>query len=198
MRKRLTATRDNVIVYVPEAYESTITTPGGVKFYVNNLVDDTTYVTRHGEVVSSSDSRIKPGDVAYFHHNCVRRVPVTGRETSVDSSNEIMENMFNIDKDLIYLVKRGDEFISIDPWCYVRPVEREKEVVSGIELVNKEKHVLQHGIMVYSNDSLEEQGIRPGDHVIYNLDSEYEFKIGNEVLYRMKTPWIIGKESDED
>ena len=58
---------NGVIVPVPETYETTITAPGGTRFYVNNTMDDMTYVVRHGEVVTSSDPRIKPGDIAYFH-----------------------------------------------------------------------------------------------------------------------------------
>lgn len=39
---------NGVIVHVPETYETTITAPGGTKFYVNNTMDDMTYVVRHG------------------------------------------------------------------------------------------------------------------------------------------------------
>lgn len=51
--------------------------------------------------------------------------------------------------------------------------------------------------MTYSNESLREQGIDDGTPVVFNLDSEYEFKIDDRVLYRMKTPWIIGELEDE-
>lgn len=98
---------NGVIVHVPETYETTITAPGGTKFYVNNTIDDMTYVVRHGEVVTSSDPRIKAGDIAYFHHNMVKRRSVEYADGKVGSSNELFDDMFIIPVEFIYLVKRG-------------------------------------------------------------------------------------------
>ena len=183
---------NGVIVHVPETYETTITAPGGTKFYVNNTIDDMTYVVRHGEVVTSSDPRIKAGDIAYFHHNMVKRRSVEYVDGKVGSSNELFDDMF-----IIYLVKRGEDHLAIDPWCYVSPVLNDKFKEGSFEIANAGKYKKQHGVMVYSNDSLREQGVNDGSPVVFNLDSEYEFKIDDRVLYRMKTPWIIGELEDE-
>lgn len=188
---------NGVIVHVPETYETTITAPGGTKFYVNNTIDDMTYVVRHGEVVTSSDPRIKPGDIAYFHHNMVKRRSVEYVDGKVGSSNELFDDMFIIPVEFVYLVKRGDDHIAVDPWCYVEPVLNDRVREGSFEIANPEKYKKQHGIMTYSNESLREQGIDDGTPVVFNLDSEYEFKIDGSVLYRMKTPWIIGELEDE-
>ena len=97
----------------------------------------------------------------------------------------------------MYLVKRGEDHLAIDPWCYVSPVPNDKFKEGSFEIANADKYKKQHGIMVYSNDSLREQGVNDGTPVVFNLDSEYEFKIDDRVLYRMKTPWIIGDLRDE-
>lgn len=97
----------------------------------------------------------------------------------------------------MYLVKRGNDHIAVDPWCYVEPVPNDKVREGSFEIANPEKYKKQHGIMKYSNESLREQGIDDGTPVVFNLDSEYEFKIDDRVLYRMKTPWIIGELEDE-
>lgn len=196
MKKNLTAT-NGVVVYMPEVYHSTITAPGGTKFYVNNMMDDIQYLSRHGEVVTSSDKRFKVGDEVYFHHNCVRRSNKEGTDKKVDSEKKVFENMYQIPVEFIYLIKRGEEFIAVDPWCYVAPVEKKKEIVNGIEIASADKYERQHGIMKYSNESLREQGVDDGDHIVFNLYSEYEFSVDDEILYRMKTPWIIGKVKDE-
>ena len=41
------------------------------------------------------------------------------------------------------------------------------------------------GEMVYPNAYLINQGIRPGDTVCFKPDSEYEFNVDGEKLYRM-------------
>ena len=41
------------------------------------------------------------------------------------------------------------------------------------------------GIMVYPNDYLLTQGVKKGDNVCFQPDSEYEFTVDGEKLYRM-------------
>jgi hypothetical protein len=41
------------------------------------------------------------------------------------------------------------------------------------------------GTMVYPNDYLETQGVRAGDTVCFKPDSEYEFDVDGEKLYRI-------------
>lgn len=187
---------DNVIVKMEEVYESTVTAPGGTRFLVNNGVDDVTYVARHGSVITSGDPRFKEGDEVYFHHNCVRRSSQAEHDHKVPSENEIEENVYRIPVNMIYLIRRNGTFSSVSPWCYVRPVEKEREFHGSVEVIKSSLHEPQHGIMVHSNDELRESGVDDGDAVIFNLDSEYEFKVGDEVLYRMKTPWIVAKVKD--
>ena len=177
---------NGVIVHVPETYDTTITAPGGTKFYVNNTIDDMTYVVRHGEVVTSSDPRIKPGDIAYFHHNMVKRRSVEYVDGKVGSSNELFDDMFIIPVEFVYLVKRGEDHLAIDPWCYVSTVPNDKFKEGSIEIANADKYKKQHGIMVYSNDSLREQGVNDGTPVVLNLDSEYEIKKNDKEQYRKK------------
>ena len=39
--------------------------------------------------------------------------------------------------------------------------------------------------MKYPNDYLVSQGVKAGDHVVFSPDSEYEFNIDGEKLYRI-------------
>ena len=41
------------------------------------------------------------------------------------------------------------------------------------------------GVMVYPNAYLVSQGVREGDAVCFKPDSEYEFDVDGEMLYRM-------------
>ena len=43
------------------------------------------------------------------------------------------------------------------------------------------------GIVVYSNKKLKDLGVEEGSKVNFRKDSEYEFEINEEKLYRMST-----------
>jgi co-chaperonin GroES (HSP10) len=49
------------------------------------------------------------------------------------------------------------------------------------------------GVVKYSNDELRELGVKDGDEVSFEPDSEYEFTIDGEKLYRMFTKNITVK-----
>jgi hypothetical protein len=46
------------------------------------------------------------------------------------------------------------------------------------------------GIMKYPNQYLISQGVKSGDMVCFEPDSEYEFKIDDEKLYRIVDKYI--------
>ena len=43
------------------------------------------------------------------------------------------------------------------------------------------------GYIVYGNKHLEKLGVKEGDKINFTKDSEYEFNIDGELLYRMRT-----------
>jgi co-chaperonin GroES (HSP10) len=44
-----------------------------------------------------------------------------------------------------------------------------------------------HGVIKYSNKQLEQLGVNEGDEVCFTPNSEYEFYVDEEKLYRMFT-----------
>jgi hypothetical protein len=48
-----------------------------------------------------------------------------------------------------------------------------------------------YGEMVYPCQSLIDAGIVKGTTVVFERDSEYDFNIGDETLYRMFDSWIL-------
>ena len=49
--------------------------------------------------------------------------------------------------------------------------------------------------MQYTCKSIEKHGIKKGDIVTFNPDSEYEFKLDEQKLYRIRSKNIIAYES---
>jgi hypothetical protein len=90
------------------------------------------------------------------------------------------EDVFLIDNEQFFLYKKDDTWHAYDRYCFVKPIPPTE---SYINKPFSEEPLM--GIMKYSNDYLVSQGVKAGDHVVFSPDSEYEFNIDGEKLYRI-------------
>lgn len=138
------------------------------------------FVNRIGEILSTPlliKTPAKKGDKVILHHNVFRRwYDIRGREKN--SSAFINENEYFVSPEEIFAYKNNDNWKCFDKFCFVKPL---KDVSKWSVL--KEKKLL--GKLVYSNEYLNELGIACGDVVGFTPDSEYEFNIENQKLYRI-------------
>jgi hypothetical protein len=113
---------------------------------------------------------IESGDTLLVHHNTFRKYyDMKGKERSGPSY--FKDNLFFIFDDQYFMYKKSDgKWKAPAPYCFVKP--------AGDPLM---------GTIVYGNEELEALGIMEGDLISFQPDSEYEFKIEDEVLYRMFT-----------
>lgn len=134
--------------------------------------EDHRVTNRMAKVISvplNYEGPVVPGDILLVHHNTFRKYyDIRGKERSGPS--HFRDNLFFIFPDQYFMYKKGDTWKSPDPYCFVRPT--------------KDSLI---GEIAYSNDELESIGVNVGDIVSFQPDSEYEFKIDGEVLYRMFT-----------
>ena len=65
-------------------------------------------------------------------------------------------------------------------YCFIKPLLNKSYLSTS-----KEKE--HFGILKYSNKSLEAVGINPGALIVFTPNSEFEFIIGDERLYCMKS-----------
>ena len=115
------------------------------------------------------------GDTVVVHHNVFRTYfDMKGREKK--SFSHIKDNIYYLELDQFYLYKsEGGEWNANPPYCFVRPVN--KEQISQIEEAGIKEALT--GEIVYSNC------FDRGSIISFQPDSEYEFKIDGEKLYRM-------------
>ena len=90
------------------------------------------------------------------------------------------DNLFFVDNDQFFMYKKNNKWISHDRYCFVEPLPKEDSFIS--KLGTEEPLV---GVMKYSNNYLSSQGVADGDKICFKPDSEYEFTVDNEKLYRM-------------
>jgi hypothetical protein len=165
---------------------------GGEDFIVNTSLEIAKYVNRLGIVDAlpiNYDGDINVGDVVVLHHNIFRvYFDMKGRQTN--SPEFFRDGVFIVSPDRIYMYKRNDgEWNPHLKFCFVKPIETIQDEL----LYNVEKEEKHSGILIYPNKTQEELGFKKGDLVAFTKNSEYEFEIDNEKLYRMTDRDVVLK-----
>jgi hypothetical protein len=165
---------------------------GDKKLIINSRLEDHRFVSRIGRVVAepiNNKTNISKGDLVIVHHNVFRRFyNVRGFEKN--SSAYFKENMYFCYEDQIFLYKKeSGDWKAADGYCFVKPIRH----ISKSGLIDNEKEQPLIGILKYGNSSLEQLGFNEGDLIGFTPNSEYEFLIENQRLYRMTTNSIIIK-----
>ena len=144
---------------------------------LNTEIQDHRYVNRNAVVISTPKNvktNIKIGDEVIVHHNIFRRYS-NMRGEEVDSSSYFKENKYFIYLDQIFMYKQDKRWKSIDEFCFVKPIEN-----NNIFSTEKESKLI--GVVKYiENNKL----IKKNTLIGFTPNSEYEFIIDNERLYRV-------------
>jgi len=151
---------------------------GDKTLIINTTIENHRIVSKEAVVVSvpaAFDSQIKPGDKVYVHHNLFRRwYDQKGNERN--SSSYFKDDLYFASMDQIYMYNDKCHL----NYCFVKPVLNN----DNLDVIKEQPNV---GIVKYTNSSLEAVGITPGTLVTFTPSSEFEFIIGDERLYCMKS-----------
>ena len=155
---------------------------GGIDFIVSTSEEDHKFSNRYAEVVEiplGYTGHISKGDILLVHHNVFKFYnDIKGRQKSGKSF--FKEDLFFIEMDQFFMYKKADVWYAYDKYCFVKPIPT---VDSYISKPFSEEPLM--GIMKYTNEYLSTNGINAGDSVCFVPDSEYEFNVDGEKLYRM-------------
>lgn len=154
----------------------------GVEFIVSTSEEDHKFSNRYAIVVElplGYTGPIQIGDTLLVHHNAFKFYnDIKGRQKSGKSF--FKDDLFFIETEQFFLYKHDGEWKSYDRYCFVKPVD---VVDSYIKKPFSEEPLM--GIMKYPNEYLLSKGVNPGDKICFVPDSEYEFTVDGEKLYRM-------------
>ena len=155
---------------------------GGIELIVSASEEDHKFSNRYAEVVKvplGYSGPISKGDVLLVHHNVFKYYnDIKGRHKSGRSF--FRDDKFFIETNQFFLYKKGSTWNAYDRYCFVKPIPATE---SYIKKPFSEEPLM--GIMKYPNEYLKSNGIHEGDLVCFSPDSEYEFIIDGEKLYRM-------------
>tara|TARA_R110000787_G_scaffold94903_3_gene197794 strand:- start:733 stop:1323 length:591 start_codon:yes stop_codon:yes gene_type:complete len=155
----------------------------GNELILNTEIFNHQYVNREAIVISTpiiGDTDIKPGDTVIVHHNVFRRWH-NMKGVEKNSRSYFDEDTYFINDDQIFLYKRGDKWIAPKGYCFVIPLK-------ATDQFNTESEKPLQGIVKYSDGTAE-----VGEVVGFGPDSEYEFIVDGERLFRILSNFITIK-----
>jgi len=171
-----------------------VVTPNGKRYNNNKKIGDSElilnteiynhqYVNRKASVISTpivGDTDIQAGDDVIVHHNVFRRwYNVKGEEKN--SRSYFDESTYFVNKDQIFLYKRFWEWKTPKGYCWIKPLK-------NTDQFNIEQEKPLQGIVKYSDGTVD-----VNDIVGFTPNSEYEFIIDGERLYRVLSNFITIK-----
>jgi hypothetical protein len=155
---------------------------GGIDLIINTSEEDFRFSNREADVVElpiGYEGPIKVGHKLLVHHNVFKFYnDMKGRRKSGKSF--FKEDLFFIDDEQFFMFHNGTDWQAHDRYCFVKPIKPEE---SFIYKPIEEEPLM--GIMVYPNEYLMSKGVKPGDKICFKPDSEYEFIVDEEKLYRI-------------
>jgi len=148
---------------------------------LNASIEDHKFVNRNGSVLAlpivNDNEYLQVNDEVIIHHNVFRRYyDVRGKEKN--SSSYFEEDKYFCYSDQIFLYKRNGKWFTPPGYCFVKPVKSYNDLSS-----DKEEPLV--GILKHLGSDLKDLNIKDGDLVGFTPNSEYEFVIDNERLYRI-------------
>jgi hypothetical protein len=185
---------DFIVKPVDSRYNNKIKLNGGKELIINSSIEDHKHVSRNAYVESiplEFETEVQPGDEVIIHHNVFRRF-YNAKGVEVNSRSFLTEDLYLVSPDQLYMYKREGKWKAADGFCFVKPIIKADSLILGYE---KEEELV--GILKYGNSFLESLGFNEGDVIGFTPDSEFEFVIDGERLYRMTNNSIIIKYGHE-
>ena len=156
---------------------------GDKDLILNTEIFNHQYINRQATVVSTpiiGNTNIEVGDDVIVHHNVFRRWHNQHGEEK-NSRSYFKEDTYIISQDQIFLYKTFWQWKTIPGFCWVKPIKNFNKLD-----IDQEQPLM--GIIEYAD-----KGFNKGDLVGFTPNSEYEFVIDGQKLYRVLSKFITIK-----
>ena len=155
---------------------------GDTNLIVSTSEEDFKFSNRYAEVIETPmnyTGPIRKGYTLLVHHNVFKFYnDMKGRQRS--GKSYFKDDLFFVDSDQFFMYNDGQVWNAYDKYCFVEPVPTFE---SYIYKPFSEEPLI--GKMKYPNEYLKSKGINVGDLVTFLPETEYEFDVDGEKLYRM-------------
>ena len=157
---------------------------GDKSLILNTEIFNHKYINREARVTDVpvvNPMGISEGDIIIVHHNIFRRwVNMNGCEQN--SRGYLSKDRYFVQPDQVYLTKKpGGNWKCIDGYCFVQPI-KENDFFSD----ESERPLI--GVVKYSDGT-----VNTGDLVGFKPNSEFEFVVDSQRMYRVLSKFITIK-----
>lgn len=184
------------LVQVEDSYNNYVELDNGVKLSTNNSIDSVEHINRVGKVISSPKGTIvNEGDFLLFHHNiCRESWGAKGKKRhsifAVDSHTFFVP----ITEIFMYMKEVDKDWTALAPYVFIKPIPAEVITLpNGLKVDEDSYRGMKPlvGEVAYSNQELIDKGVKEGDIIAFEQDSEHEYKIKGKTYYKMRTQDIL-------
>ena len=157
---------------------------GESSFVVNTSIEDAKYVNRIGVVLSSPKNfEIPEGSFVVVHHNVFRTyLDMKGRQRK--SNEYFRDGQYLVNPEKIYMYNDKKEWRCTKEFVFVSP----SSYVQDDKIYRADKQEEEH-VGIVKHSSFHPKGARVG----FTKNSEYEFEVDGEKVYRMRASDICLK-----
>jgi len=170
-----------------DRYNNTSTVNGNT-FTVNTYEENHKASNRQAVVIETPahyEGPIKKGDILLVHHNVFKFYnDMRGNKRSGKSF--FRDGQYLVDYEQFFMYKNENGWNPYDRYCFVKPIEND----GSIPYFTGEYLPLQ-GTMMYPNEYLLSKDVKKNDRVLFQPDSEYEFDVDGELMYRIYDHRIV-------
>ena len=156
---------------------------GDKDLILNTEIFNHQYINRQATVISTpiiGNTNIEVGDDVIVHHNVFRRWH-NQHGIEKNSRSYFKKDTYIISQDQIFLHKTFWQWKTIPGFCWVKPIKNFNKLD-----IDQEQPLM--GIIEYAD-----KGFNKGDLVGFTPNSEYEFVIDGQKLYRVLSKFITIK-----
>ena len=155
-----------------------------IDFVINTSIEDATFVNRIGIVSATPpNGEIPVGSLVVVHHNVFRTyLDMKGKKRK--SNEYFRDKEYLVHPDKIYMYNNGEGWKTTKEYCFISPVD----YIQDSEIYRTEKKKEEH-VGIVKHSSVYPEGTKIG----FTRNSEYEFNIDDEKIYRMKNSDICIK-----
>jgi len=154
----------------------------GIELIISTSTEDFKFSNRQAEVIElplGYKGPIQVGDILLVHHNVFKFYnDMKGKIRS--GKSYFKDDLFFVEPEQYFAYKQNNKWYAVDRYCFIKPVDVEDSYI--FKPLSEEPLI---GLIKYPNKYLTSQGLNEGDKVSFQPDSEYEFNIDGEKLYRM-------------
>lgn len=148
---------------------------------LNTSIEDHKFVNRNGLIIAlpiiNENEHLQVGDEVIVHHNVFRRYyDMRGNEKN--SSSYFEEDKYFCYYDQIFLYKRDGKWYTPPGFCFVKSIH-------SLNNLTEDKEEPLTGVLKHVGSDLRGFGLDNDDLIGFTPNSEYEFVIDNERLYRV-------------